>query len=271
MKSFNDAASYRELAVFECGKEECVKSKAISLTKKTYHLFHYVLNGKGTLILNNHEYQISANSIFFIPRDTDAIYYADKENPWLYEWVGFDGERADDYLAHLGVSIDNPIIFDSQKDLKKHFDNLVSRYLNSGYLDISSLGCLYEIFGELLFKADADKQLSPAKVTIRLAKDFIYNNYQFDIGVNDIAKNANVTPNYLSTIFNREEKMSTKQFLTKVRMEKAMTFLTSGYFNVKDVSEMVGYPNQLHFSSEFRKYYGKSPVNYLVGGKKNEI
>ena len=38
-----------------------------------------------------------------------------------------------------------------------------------------------------------------------LAKDFINNNYQFDIKISDIAKNANVTPNYLSSIFQKEE------------------------------------------------------------------
>ena len=38
-KHFNDASLYEELTVFECGKEECVSSKAIALTAKPYHLY----------------------------------------------------------------------------------------------------------------------------------------------------------------------------------------------------------------------------------------
>ena len=52
MKSFVNAAEYIELAISECGKEECVNNKAICLGKREYHLFHYVLLGKGTLVIN---------------------------------------------------------------------------------------------------------------------------------------------------------------------------------------------------------------------------
>ena len=51
--SLNNASNYSELAIYECGREECIKEKMIVLTKKDYHLFHYVYAGKGTLILNN--------------------------------------------------------------------------------------------------------------------------------------------------------------------------------------------------------------------------
>lgn len=268
MKDLLDARSYRELSVHECGKEECVKDKAISLTKKTYYLFHYVVNGKGTLILNKKEYHISKNTIFYIPPETDAIYFPDKENPWTYIWVGFDGEKVLDWLKALQVDVNNPLIFDSQKTLKKYFDDLAYRYNNNGFLDISMIGSLYQLFGEMLTEKEGKSTGSSIKVTIQLAKDFIHNNYQFDIGVSDIARNAHVTPNYLSTIFHREENMSTKSYLTKVRMKNAIDMLLSGKYKIKEVALKVGYDNQLHFSNEFKKYYGESPLHYLKEGIK---
>ena len=57
--------------------------------------------------------------------------------------------------------------------------------------------------------------------------------------------------------------MTTKRYLTKVRMTQALSLLQSGKMKVKDVAEAVGYPNQLHFSNEFKKYFGKSPISYL--------
>ena len=269
MISFNDAANYRDLAVFECGKEICVKNKAISLTKKSYHLFHYVTDGSGLLILNNKEYRLVKGTIFFIPKETDAVYCSSKEDPWSYEWIGFYGERIDEILSFLNIDINNPIIKDTNRIYKQHFDDLVSRYTNKGFLDIYAIGALFELLGEMLYLKGGKDLFTTTKVTIQLAKDYMNNNYQFDISINDVAKNANVTPNYLSNIFRKVEKMSTKQYLIKLRMEKAMSFLKTGRFQVKEVSEMVGYSNQLHFSNEFKKYYGKSPINYL-GGKKDE-
>ena len=270
MKSHINAAEYSELAIYECGREECVKNKAICLTKKNYCLFHYVLFGKGTLIINRKEYRLSKGNIFFIPALSDAIYFPDKEDPWIYEWVGFGGSKAEALIQELGISADNPIIEDKNKSYRQFFDIIATRYIDNGYSDISSLGALYQLFGEMIYDKNGVQSTLKSSVTVQLAKDFIRNNYQFDITIDDVAKNAHVTPNYLSAIFQKEEKMTTKKYLTKIRMTNAMQLLQSGKLQIKEVSTMVGYPNQLHFSNEFKKYYGKSPINYLKENFKNE-
>ena len=263
MEDFIHASNYKELTIFQCGKEECVKSKAVELSKQNYHLFHYVIHGKGSIVIGGKKYRLSKGEIFFIPAQTEAKYYADHNDPWTYEWVGFGGSQVSNYINLLQLSANNPIIEDKNRVYKKYFDAIVSRYINSGYLDISSLGGLYQLFGELIYDKEGNKNVSKAFVTVQLAKDYIRNNYQFDITIEDIAKNANVTPNYLSFIFQKEEKLTTKRYLIKLRMEKAMELLKSGEYKVGEVSNKVGYPNQLHFSSEFKKYYGLSPLKYL--------
>ena len=263
MKNFINAADYVELAISECGKEECVKNKAVCLGKRDFHLFHYVLLGKGTLLINNKEFRLSKGNIFFIPAHADAFYYPDKDDPWMYEWVGFTGTKVDSYLEALNLSIDHPVIVDKNKSYRPFFNSIVRRYVNNGYSDISSLGALYQLFGEMIYEKEGSQTMSKTLVTVQLAKDFIRNNYRTDITIEDIAKNSNVTPNYLSAIFQKEEGMTTKRYLTKIRMTQAMSMLQGGKMKVKDVSEAVGYPNQLHFSNEFKKYFGKSPISYL--------
>ena len=265
MKSYCETDSIcRELTVFECGKEECINTKTIALTVKNYHLFHYVYSGKGTLILNGQKYLISKNTIFYIPPLTDAVYFADNETPWSYDWVGFGGEAADKCLQLLNIDINNPIIFDGDKEYKTYFDKVVYRYTSNGNIDLVSVGAMYALFGQMLFNKNGRQEVVTNKITIQLAKDFIHNNYQFDISINDVAKNAHVTPNYLSSVFQKEEGMSTKSYLIKVRMEKALVLLKTKQFKIKEITKMVGYSNQLHFSNEFRRYYGKSPTSYLV-------
>lgn len=260
--TLNDAAICKELTIFECGKEECIKSKAIALTAKPYHLFHYVYNGKGALILNGQKYEVSKGMIFYIPNNMDAVYYCDPENPWSYEWVCFNGTLIDYLLKNLDIRADNPIIFDDNKIYKKIFDQLVYRFVSGGKCDLYTVGCLYELFSEMLFAKNGKEEGETNKITIQLAKNFIWNNYQFNITINDVAKHAHVTPNYLSAVFQKEEGVTTKTFLIKVRMEMALVFLKTGQFKIKEVSEMVGYTNQLHFSNEFKRYYGVSPINY---------
>ena len=262
MKEYLNPSEYKELAIFECGKEECVKNKAIVLSKKNYDLFHYVLFGKGTLIINRKEYHLEKRDIFYIPANTDAIYFPDKEDPWVYEWIGFDGEKAKLYIEDLNLSSDNPIISDKNNSYRKYFNDIVARYSSKGGLDLYCIGGLYQLFSEMLFEKHGSQQVSKSSIAVQLAKDFIKNNYQFDITIEDVAKNANVTPNYLSYIFQKEEKMTTKKYLTTVRMSNALSLLQSGKLMIKEVASMVGYPNQLHFSNEFKKFYGRSPKQY---------
>ena len=102
------------------------------------------------------------------------------------------------------------------------------------------------------------------------AKQYIYNNYQFQISVNDIASNVGVTPNYLANIFHKYEKMTTKQFLIKVRMENAKSMLLTQKYKIKDISKNVGYVSQLYFSNEFKKYFGVYPLEMLNQIKNNK-
>lgn len=255
--------NYRELAIFECGDEECIKSKAIVLSKKNYHLFHYVVSGHGILIINKKEYHLGKGDIFFIPRQTDAIYFPDKEDPWHYRWLGFDGEKADEYLSSLNITADNPVIVDNNKKYLKFFNEIISQYNERGYLDIHALGSAYQLFAEMLLINEDVTGISSVKATVEQAKTFINNNYQFDITIKDIARNAKTAPNYLSTIFHKEEGMSTKKYLTMVRMKNARELLLTGHFKIKEVAERVGYDNQLHFSAQFKAYFGKSPLMYL--------
>ena len=264
MYEFLRADIHRNMSVYECGKEECVAGKSTSLSRENHHLFFYVASGKGTLILNNKEYHIGRNNIFFVPKKSDAVYYPDKDDPWFYYWVGFDGYACEQgLLEYLNITIDNPVVPDPQRNYRQYFDSMIKHFNKSGYLDIYMVGSLCQLFGEIYYQQEGKDTNSPVQVTIRIAKKFIENNYQSNITIVDVAKNANVTPNYLSTIFKKEEKMSTKRYLTKVRMTKAMELLQSGLFKVKDVGEMVGYDNQLHFSSEFRKYYGNPPSHFI--------
>ena len=257
--SLNNASNYSELAIYECGREECIKEKMIVLTKKDYHLFHYVYAGKGTLILNNKRYVLNKGQMFYISPQTDAIYYSDNDDPWSYNWIGFGGTKADEFLTLLNVDIGHPVINDTNKKFKGYFTKITGRYVDNGLIDLISLGILYELFGEMLSDVDSQKESRNAKVVVQLAKDYIYNNYQFKITIKDIARNANVTPNYLSYVFQKEEGMSTKTFLIKVRMEKALALLKTKQFMIKDVARLVGYSNQLHFSNEFKRFYGYSP------------
>lgn len=270
--SLKYASSYIELSLKECGHEKCIPDKIFKFTEKNYHLFHYVVAGKGTLTLKNKTYQIHKGMIFYIPPFVSPRYSPDKDDPWTYIWLGFDGSNASDYLKSIGFSEDNPVISFSSPNVKEMFDNVYNEYASKGYLDMTCLGYSYVLLHELIKEKGLEKAVVSTKERhITSAKEYINNNYQFEISVEDIASNVGVTPNYLANIFSQIDKSSPKKYLTKIRMDKAKLLLLTSRYKIKDIALMVGYKNQLHFSSEFKKFVGESPLSFFEKHKKENI
>lgn len=255
-----------ELSLHQCGKERCIPSKYISFDPLPFHIIHLVTSGKGYLEIANNKYVIGKNQLFLIPANSTATYYPDKEDPWSYTWVGFFGASSNLYLHLMGFENNNFVVkIPKDSKVKEYFNQMVEHYQDKGLLDIKCLGICYELFYELINsnKESKKEQLSYIDGHILNAKQYIYNNYQFQISVNDIASNVGVTPNYLANIFQKYEKMTTKQFLIKVRMENAKSMLLTRKLKIKDISKSVGYANQLYFSNEFKKYFGEYPLEML--------
>ena len=268
VNKFN-AALCQDLSLFECGKEECRVDKKIVNAAKPYHLFHYILEGKGNFELDGVTYKLTKDTIFYIPNGVSARYYPDPSDPWVYEWIGFNGTLVNRIFESINLSSKNPIINCTNHDFRKYFNSIHLRYAEIGYLDLKCLGMMYELFSSFVNELGIEKENgSSKKVLVLLAQEFINNNYQFQIKITDVAKNVHVSPNYLSNAFSDILGISTKGYLTKVRMEKASALLVSGNCNIRQVGLLVGYKNQLHFSSEFRKYYGTSPKEYMKGNLK---
>ncbi len=58
--------------------------------------------------------------------------------------------------------------------------------------------------------------------------------------------------------------MSVVEFIRSIRLNHAMTLLTSGRYNVTEVSEMCGFSSPAYFSRVFKENFGKSPSENLL-------
>ena len=56
--------------------------------------------------------------------------------------------------------------------------------------------------------------------------------------------------------------MSPAQYILSLRMVNAQSLLERTTYNIKEISEIVGYENPLYFSRVFKKEMGKSPAQY---------
>lgn len=80
--------------------------------------------------------------------------------------------------------------------------------------------------------------------------------------LNDIARHANISPAYLSSLFKKVSGQSISDTITALRIESACHYLESTSLSLKEISTKCGYTNQYYFSNSFKKKLGMSPSAY---------
>ncbi|MCR6095362.1 response regulator transcription factor [Salipaludibacillus agaradhaerens] len=93
--------------------------------------------------------------------------------------------------------------------------------------------------------------------------DYIHKNISKNITLQDIANELYISRNYLGQIFKKVVGESFKNYLTRVRMEKAKKMIQEGDHLIYEISEKVGFINPAYFTTTFKKYTGYTPTELI--------
>ena len=94
---------------------------------------------------------------------------------------------------------------------------------------------------------------------IKEAINYIEQNFQNDISIEDIAAVCGINRSYFGKIFRNSIGRSPQEFLMNYRMTNATELLKLTSLSIAEIGSAVGYENQLHFSRAFKSIYGISP------------
>lgn len=268
--------TYVDLGLYQYGWEPCESLHSFGPSIRNHYLFHYVISGTGTLISSDskgtdHIYQIKSGQGFLICPKQRTTYSADKDYPWEYAWVEFDGLRVKEALNLAGLSFDQPVYKSNAKDLSNELKNEIL------YIVQHSNESTFHLIGHLYLVLDYLTRSSSTRIIVKSGKlvdfyvreslSFIEQNFQNDITVEDIARSCNLNRSYFGKIFRDAIGKNPQDFLISYRMAKADQLLKLTELSVHDISNAVGYTNQLHFSRAFKNTYGVSPRQWRTDNK----
>ena len=84
----------------------------------------------------------------------------------------------------------------------------------------------------------------------------------YDISLEHVAKKVNMGRCYLSAMFTQNLSKTFIEYLTELRMEKALDLMKNSTKMIYEIADSIGYQNSTYFSTVFKKYYGKSPKEF---------
>ncbi len=252
-----------ELAVYECGWEICRPKHFYGPTKREYYILHFVAEGAGKFVVNGQTYHLKANDCFLIVPNITTYYEADKDNPWSYYWVGFNGLEAGTICKKAGF-IDREVYaqtFINADIIKQRIKSISEIEARKGSVEYSMLGNLYLLFSEMVSDRDVTSE-SRNKDCISQAIKLINENYWQDISIAYVARYVGLERTYFYRLFKSSMSLSPQEYLIATRLSKAMILLKDTSLKLGEISTKVGYENYISFVKVFKKKYGITPKEY---------
>lgn len=113
---------------------------------------------------------------------------------------------------------------------------------------------------ELAGRVSAERE-SGYKV-IKQVREYIDEHYGTPVTLQELASKFRLHPDLLARHFKRETGHNLKDYLTRLRMDKAKTLLSGHTLRVHEVAEAVGFADEKYFSKAFKKHVGLTPSEY---------
>lgn len=225
----------------------------------------YVANGKTHFWFDGREEIASAgHMVLYKPEEIQKYVYYLEDNPEVF-WIHFTGRDVKNILAYHGISLDEHVFYCGVlPDYKALFRKIIQelQLCRYGYEDY-----IASLFNDILLlvnrqQHEQKKTTGNVQEQIERAAAYFNENYNTKISIDDYAESLHISTNWFIHNFKQYAGMSPAQYILSLRMVNAQSLLERTTYNIKEISEIVGYENPLYFSRVFKKEIGKSPAQY---------
>ena len=225
----------------------------------------YVANGKTHFWFDDREEIVSAgHMVLYKPEEIQKYVYYLEDNPEVF-WIHFTGRDVKNILAYHGISLDEHVFYCGVlPDYKALFRKIIQelQLCRYGYEDY-----IASLFNDILLlvnrqQHEQKKTTGNVQEQIERAAAYFNENYNTKISIDDYAESLHISTNWFIHNFKQYAGMSPAQYILSLRMVNAQSLLERTTYNIKEISEIVGYENPLYFSRVFKKEIGKSPAQY---------
>jgi AraC-like DNA-binding protein len=111
---------------------------------------------------------------------------------------------------------------------------------------------------------DQSLHQAPSKISqqVLAVKETIAQSAETRPTVKELAARVGLSPNYLSSLFHRETRMTIRQYIANRQIEAAKNLLADPNATIKEVAYRLGFQDPFHFSNAFLRATGIRPSAY---------
>lgn len=252
------------LAVYSCGIQKCPPLHSWGPAVRDHYLIHCIVSGHGTFTSRGKQYRLAAGDGFVVVPEHIVSYAADRDDPWEYCWVGFNGSDAKRLMEQTGLLGREPVFHCGDRKLEKLLADICDLTGSDPGSETRMESALLMFLAELM-----DRFGKPAVPRgngyeyVQKAIKYIDYNYSMNISIGDVAASVGISRSHLYRLFVQHISIPPNEYLVRYRVNKAAALLETGKLTVGETAYSTGFSDQLYFSRVFKKYMGMPPSRYM--------
>ena len=102
---------------------------------------------------------------------------------------------------------------------------------------------------------------------IRRAQQYISEHVRNKLSVPLVAKNTDVSPSYLTSLFHKHLQISPGEYIRRIKLQESKQMIREGNMNFSQIAEALQYSTIHHFSRQFKEKFGITPTEYAKSVK----
>lgn len=225
---------------------------------------YMIIRSPARITLDGKDHFVKGNTVIVYRKNSPHIYGAHNA-PFVNDWIRFQANDEDfAYLDSLGIKFDTiyeyPDIYDLSLIVKMLAEE--SRFIHKNSQEI--IASLLRVLFLKLSDCIAKKPLASAHLTEKMLnlRNSIYSSPQNNWSIEGICQSLSISPSYLQHKYKAIFGNSIKNDITASRLEYGKYLLTNTDNTVRDIAQMIGYENDVHFMYMFKKKTGYTPSQY---------
>ncbi len=226
------------------------------------------------------EYCIPENHFHMIMPDMNIKTYSDDKKKQYHNSAAIEGEfdfervesddiaeiqklfaKPDELILPMYMPLGNEYV-----SLERRIKNLISCYLKetaAGELEAVSIWCdiAAKVSDKFKMQVLGAENENIGEYYSRKARRYIETHYREKLTVKEIAKMLNISPNYLSNVFRKNDGRTLTEFIATTKLAYARRLVYEGNLSYDRVAAEVGICSEKYLNRLFKKYYGTSIKN----------
>jgi AraC-like DNA-binding protein len=240
-----------------------------------------VISGEVTFLIDFEEVQLKKGDVIFI--NSEIVHSYDVMNGMLLSAM-FSGEFMSStsskiyskYVTYIQCSELKYYVAKSEDRCSDYFRTAVEKLfvderLRGGFYEediFTDVVCMWNKLLPLISKSVEDSDSHEKRTgtdrirnqRLRGMVDYIYRNYMLQISIEDIAGAANISTSEAARCFHQFMDDTPLKFLTKFRIERAKSLLTTSAYSIDSIAWKTGFNSTGYFCRVFKNYNGMTPT-----------